>query len=606
MQRSLIDEVKKYRDYTAVDNKGVYAQMFEEEYTAQLNEILDLDETPYIVYLKNINVAQTHNGYFSIDKKSKQAVDSETKGKTGEADDVDAYDLILKDKERLLSFTEPVRFIFSHSALREGWDNPNVFVICALKHATDNTTTRRQEVGRGLRLCVNQQGERMDKPHEVHDINVLTVVASESYKDFVTELQKDMAKGLSARPHAANEAYFEGKNIRNAQGELQAVSAQQAKQIYRYLVKNDYTDDTDGISAAYVEAKNAGALAELPAELQAIAPQIFALIDSVYSDSAAYEVVDDRKPKSNPLNDNFYKKEFQALWTRIHHKAAYRVAFDGEELAVKCAQALDSLRVTRLQATVQVGVQLATHEAAQLHEGSAFGAAKSHTESISHSAHSSVHYDLIGDVVRGTELTRAMVARMLGGLNAAVFAQFKTNPEHFISEVIRIINEQKATMVIDCLTYDTLNDTYNSAIFTADKTRQNFALAGQKLNKHVFDYVLTDSKIERQFVSELDGAQEVAVYAKLPKGFLIPTPVGDYNPDWAIAFTNEGVKHIYFVAETKGSMSSMELRGTEDAKIKCAQKFFERLNRDAVQAQQVKYNVVAGDMAFAQLMQLVG
>jgi type III restriction enzyme len=352
-----IDEVAKYRDYTAADEKGTYARIFEEEYTLYLNEVLELDETPYQKYLKGIEVAKTHSGYFSIDKKSKRLVDPEMGKKATETDDVDAYDLILKDKERLLSFAEPVRFIFSHSALREGWDNPNVFVICALKHS-DNTISRRQQVGRGLRLAVNQQGDRMDHPATVHDINVLTVVASESYQQFVTALQKDMSESLSARPRVANEAYFSGKLLKTETGNVE-VTPQLAKQIYKYLLKNDYTDDTDRIANAYHEAKQAGALAGLPPELQAYTPQVFQLIDSVFSDNQLPAITDDRRPKQNPLNANYAKQEFKELWNRINRKAAYSVEFDSAELVAKAVKEMDAqLRVTPLQYTVQRGEQL--------------------------------------------------------------------------------------------------------------------------------------------------------------------------------------------------------------------------------------------------------
>ena len=304
-----IDEVAKYRDYSAADEKGDYARIFEEEYTQYLNEVLDLEETPYIKYLKDITVEKTHSGYFSIDKKTKRLADPDTEKRgenAGLSNDVDAYDLILKDKETLLSLPKltddesmrnkkNVRFIFSHSALREGWDNPNVFVICALKHS-DNTISRRQEVGRGLRLSVNQNGDRMDHPAVVHDVNVLTVVASESYKDFVSALQRDISESLSARPKVADEAYFTGKVLKTATGNVE-VTPQLAKQIYKYLLKNDYTDDTDRITGTYHEAKKDGTLAPLPSELQAHAEQVHQLIDSVFSDSRMFEISDDRRPR---------------------------------------------------------------------------------------------------------------------------------------------------------------------------------------------------------------------------------------------------------------------------------------------------------------------
>lgn len=601
-----IDEVTKYRDYSQPDEKGEYARIFEEEYNLYLNEMLDLDETAYVKYLKGITAEQTHSGYFSIDKKTKRDVDPdiEKRGENaGLSNDVEAYDLILKNKERLLSLDEPVRFIFSHSALREGWDNPNVFVICALKHS-DNTISRRQEVGRGLRLSVNQHGDRMDHPAIVHDVNVLTVVASESYKDFVAALQKDISDSLSARPKVADEAFFTGKVLKTATGDVE-VTPQLAKQIYKYLLKNDYTDEADRITGTYHDAKKAEALAELPPDLKPFAAQVHQLIDSVFSASQLPEIGDDRRPKKNPLNANFDKQEFKALWSRINRKAAYSVSFEEAELVQKAVAVLNDkdagLRVTPLQYTIQRGEQAEAVTYDGIKSGEAFKLKATETEVNRLSVHSAVKYDLIGKLAEGTQLTRRTIAEILKGMNIAVFAQFKTNPESFIAEAVRLINEQKATVIIEHLAYDPVEDKFDLDIFTAGLTKQDFSKAGDKLQRHIYDYVLTDSNIERQFVKELDTSGDVVVYAKLPRGFLIPTPVGDYNPDWAISFKEGAVKHVYFVAETKGSMSSMELREIEKTKIKCARKFFDDINKKFA-PEQVKYDVVD---SFGKLMELV-
>lgn len=600
-----IDEVVKYRDYGQDDEKGEYARVFEEEYGHLKEEYLSelaIDNEDYRKYLNGIEAVATHDGYFSIDKKTKRLKDPTAK-KTGEdagqSDDVDAYDLILKNKERLLSFDEPTRFIFSHSALREGWDNPNVFVMCMLKHS-DNTISRRQEVGRGLRLSVDQHGERMDLPAIVHDINVLTVVASESYKDFVAGLQTEIAETLSARPRKANEEYFTGKMIETPDGPVE-ISPQLAKQIYRYLLKNDYTDDDDSITEAYHSAKDSGELADLPEELRPFADQIIDLIDSVFDDSKLPKIDDGRKPKTNPLNDNFEKKEFQALWSRINRKAVYRVDFESGELIKKAIGALNSqLRVTPLQYTVQTGEQHAAVTDSQLSAGESFKLTGTSTEKGG-SVHSDVTYDLIGKIAENVHLTRKTVAEILTGIETAIFDQFRMNPEHFIAEASRLISEQKATAVIEQLRYDKVEDRYDADIFTAAQTGQDFSRATAKLNNHVYDYCITDSDVERKFVEELDTSAEVVVYAKLPRGFLIPTPVGDYNPDWAISFTRGSVKHIYFVAETKGSMSSMKLREIEKTKIACARRFFTELN-EQIASDKVKYDVVTD---YAKLMDLV-
>jgi type III restriction enzyme len=598
-----IDEVVKYRDYGQPDDNGEYARVFEEEYELLKSEYLSelaIDNEAYRAYLAAIDATKTHNGYFSIDKKTKQLKDPKVGKRAVDSDDVDAYDLILKDKESLLTLPMPsdsadqrakkeVRFIFSHSALREGWDNPNVFVMCMLKHS-DNMISRRQEVGRGLRLSVNQQGDRMDHSATVHDINVLTVIASESYKDFVGGLQKEIAETLSSRPRQATEAYFTGKTVNTNAGPIEITPAM-AKQIYRYLVKNDYTDDADQITDDYHKAKEAGTLAELPDELRPHADQVFELIDSVFSDAQLPKVDDGRKPKTNPLNANFEKKEFQELWSRINRKAVYRVDFDSVELVRKCVSALDSqLRVTPLQYTVQAGIQADEMTDDQLKAGDGFEVTTTSTQ-YGDSVFSRVKYDLVGKIAESSKLTRRSTAEILSGLQAVVFAQFQQNPEHFIAEAIRLIAEQKATMIIERLSYDEIDNHYDVDIFTASQTGQDFSRASAKLKKHVYDYVVTDSNVEKRFVAELDTSSEVVVYAKLPRGFLIPTPVGDYNPDWAISFKNEGVKHIYFVAETKGSMSTMKLREIEKTKIECARKFFKEIGRKISQ-DKVKYEVV--------------
>ncbi len=593
-----IDEVAKYRRYTETgEEAGDYARVFEEEYIARLNEVLTLEDTPYHRYLKGIAAAKTHQGYFSIDKKSKRLVDPKTKARgenAGETDDVDAYDLILRDKERLLAFDEPVRFLFSHSALREGWDNPNVFVICALKHS-DNSISRRQEVGRGMRLARNQAGERIDDPAVVHHINVLTVVANESYKDFVAGLQKDILAAVSARPHKADADYFTGKVLRTATGDIPVTPAL-AKLIVRYLAKHDYTDaQTDHITEAYHTAKKDGTLAALPSELEPYKASVFDLIDTVFSADQLPDFADDRKSALNPRNANFDKKEFQELWSRINRKAIYAVDFQTDELVAKCIAALDAgLQVTPLHYTVVAGTQKDEADYDTVKKGDAFTVMESATEKLTTSAHSAVPYDLIGKLAEATQLTRRTIAAILRGINAAVFNQYKTNPEDFMLKAGLHINEQKATVVVEHLAYSPLEETYDIDIFTQEK--QDLT-KGFKANRHILDYVFTDSGTERTFVGELDTSTEVVVYAKLPRSFQIPTPVGNYSPDWAIAFEAGKVKHVYFVAETKGSMSTMQLKEIEKSKIACARKFFAKLTTN-----QVKYDMVN---SYEKLMELV-
>jgi type III restriction enzyme len=600
-----IDEVAKYRTYTDTGEEGgAYAKIFEEEYRNALGELkynLFLDEG-YKKHLDSISVERTHNGYFSIDKKGKFI---NQKGKAlkelKESTDIDAYDLILKDKERLLSFEEPTHFIFSHSALREGWDNPNVFVICTLKHS-DNTISRRQEVGRGLRIAVNRHGDRQDNPATVHQTNVLMVVASESYKEFVTALQQDISDSLSERPRVADESYFIGKRL-IVDGKNVEVTPQMARHIYKYLLKNDYTDDNDHIAQVYHDAVKNEALADLPEDLKPYNDQVFQLIDSAYSDAQLPQVENDRCAKTNPLNANFEKKEFKAFWNRINHKAVYSVHFDSAELVRKCVHTLNmELRVTPLQYKVQRGEQIDDISYDQIKSGDGFEVHETSTQYNTLSIHSAVKYDLIGKIAENVQLTRKTVTEILSKIDKSVFAQFKTNPENFIAVATRLISEQKATTIIEKLSYDTINETHNIDIFTDGQSKQNFTKVGEPLKRHVYDYVITDSKTERTFVNELDTSLEVVVYAKLPRGFSIPTPVGNYNPDWAISFKEGTVKHVYFVAETKGAMSSLELREIEKTKIECARRFFNEINRK-INPDNVKYDVVD---SYGKLMEIVG
>ncbi|WP_030014522.1 type III restriction-modification system endonuclease [Curtobacterium sp. S6] len=607
-----IDEVAKYRDYDREDTLGEYALVFEQEYEAVLADYLgqlDLDEAAarYRKHVEAIPVRSTHEGYFSVDKKTRRFVDGKIAARgdfAGQSDDVDAYDLILKDKEKLLSFEEPVRFIWSHSALREGWDNPNVFVMGMLKKS-DNTTTRRQEIGRGLRLAVDQHGARMDNPVTVHDINELTVVTDESYTEFVTELQKEIVESLSARPRTASVEYFVGKDLTFGDGSTSAVEKAIAQALYNHLIRHDYIDDDGLVTQAYKDARAGGTLAPPTSEaLKPIIDFVWPLVDALYLDVP--KPTDGRKPKKIPFNEaNFKKREFQELWRRINHKAVYQVEFDSAELITNCIRVLDmSLNVTVMQYLVEAGKQVVGLEVEQLEERTGFKVSETKVEHSAVSAGSMVKYDLLGEVAEKTQLTRRTCAAILTGINPGTFAKFKQNPEQFITEAARLINEQKATVIVEHLSYDPLDHRYDSSIFTESQAAQDLSKAGDKLNKSVYEYVVTESKVERSFVEKLDISDEVVVYSKLPRGFFIPTPVGDYNPDWAIAFRDDvtQIKHVYFIAETKGSMSTLQLKGVENAKIECARKFFASVSAKA-ENEAVKYDVVD---SYDSLLQLVG
>ena len=589
-----IDEVAKYRQYDedGSEKLGEYGQMFEEEYFHILNAHLTLEDTPYQKYLRQIcsEPSAVHKGYFSIDKKTGHSVDSQVKRGSEFSDDISAYDLILKNKERLLSFEEPTRFIFSHSALREGWDNPNVFQICTLKHS-DSQTAKRQEVGRGLRLCVNQSGNRMDVQScgdRVQDINLLTVIASESYKTFVSDLQSDINKELYDRPTTATSEYFKGKYVR-VDGVPTLIDAEMADTIEFYLISNKYVDMKRKVTDKYRADVQLGTVAPLPEELAPMAEDIHLLIQAVYDERALKEMFVDgheTKVKENPLNENFAKAEFQALWKEINHKYAYTVFFDSAELVRKAiAHINDRLFVSELQYTTTVGRQKDEMNEHELGRGDSFGGEKTRTQTLRKASSGRLEYDLVGKVAQGTVLTRKTVVEILKGLRPDKLYMFKNNPEEFITKIIRLINEQKATMIVEHISYDRIDGHYDSTIFTAEKSAHDFDKAF-RATKAIQDYVFTDGvteqSIERKFAQDLDAAEEVCVYAKLPKGFHIPTPVGNYSPDWAIAFYEGTVKHIFFVAETKGTMETLQLKPIEQAKIRCARKLFNELSTSKV------------------------
>ena len=589
-----IDEVAKYRQYDENGDEvlGEYGVMFEEEYISILNEHITLLDTPYQKYLKSTgsDVHRVHKGYFSIDKRTGRSVDSQLKRGSEFSDDISAYDLILKNKERLLSFDEPTRFIFSHSALREGWDNPNVFQICTLKHS-DSNTGKRQEVGRGLRLCVNQNGTRMDVQScgdSVHEINVLTVIASESYKNFVSELQSDIKAVLYDRPTVATNEYFKGKYVK-VDDTLTLIDDEKANAIEFYLIQNGYVDMKRKVTDKYRQAVKNRSVAELPEELKPMADGIHKLIQAVYDDNALEGIVSDAhdpKIKENPLNENFAKREFQALWHEINHKYAYTVDFKSAELIRNAIAHIDErLFVSELQYTTTIGRQKAEMNEYEIERGETFTDEKTRTRTLKHAETSQIKYDLIGKIAEGTVLTRRTISAILQGMRKDKFYMFQNNPEEFITNVIRLINEQKATMIVEHISYDTIEGEYDSSIFTAEKATQSFDkafLAKKAIQDYVFTDGSADKSIERTFAEKLDAAEEVCVYAKLPRSFQIPTPVGNYSPDWAIAFYEGKVKHIFFIAETKGTMETLELRPIERAKISCARKLFNEMSTSKV------------------------
>lgn len=590
-----IDNVSKYRAYDEAGNqvRSEYEEIFEEEYAHAIAQGELFDEN-YRTYLAQHPAKKVHNGYFSIDKKGKEIDSSEGRGGEG-SDDVSAYDLIMKNKEKLLSFTEPTRFIFSHSALREGWDNPNIFQICTLRH-TQSTISKRQEIGRGLRISVNDNGDRMDTSvleGGFFDVNTLTVIANESYETFARDLQKEILDSLKDRPSKLETSVFENIALKDGNGETRQLTDREIRHLLTHLEQAGYTDENDHVTLQFTEDRDEGKIV-LPEALQPFVAHIVEIISKVQS-THEYKATENGRPnvdESNLLpNDNFAKQEFQDLWSKIKFQTLYEVEFKTSELITRCTNALDaSLVVRKVSARVTTGTQAGVLTQTVLQAGE--GLVKTATKPVDvETMLGTTKYDLLDEVSKETKLTRKTVADILQKIQPTKFALFKQNPEDFINGVIRIINEQKAAALIDNVKYIKTDQTYEDEIFTINRLQGDLDEDVLKVKKHIHDYLKTDSKVERKFATELDlEDNKVVVYAKLPRGFKIPTPVGNYSPDWAIVFDEKEVKHIYFIAETKGSMSTLQLKGIEQQKIDYAKKHFALLSKDS--GTDIRYDVV--------------
>lgn len=588
-----IDEVDHYRVYdkNGQPQNGIFADMFEQEYADVVGNLqLEFGDDEYMQYLASIPVEKTHAGYFSIDKKGRM-INSKVGRKKTTSDDIDAYDLIMKNKELLLDLDpkrSPVRFIFSHSALREGWDNPNVFQICTLK-SSSSEIRKRQEVGRGMRLSVNQDGERMDAGvlgNDVQNVNVLTVIASESYESFAKGLQSEIAEDIADRPCAVTRDLFLNHVVTDDHGNEMVIDSDTASAIMYEMTVNCYVDRKGVLTDKYYEDKANGELKMAAEEVKGFEAAVVDIIDSIYDPKA----MTPENARSNNVElqvdeKKLNSKEFKALWSRINAKSVYVVDFDTDELVRKSIAALDSkLRVAKIYFKVESGSMVEIQSKEQLRSGAAFVRDSSFTIGTKQAivASKSVTYDLVGRIVESTELTRKAVIQILTGINKATFDQFKYNPEEFILKASQLINDEKATTIIEHITYSVMDDHYGTDVFTEPTIKGKLGTNAMKAKKHLYDHIVYDSTNERDFATELDTNTDVAVYVKLPDGFYISTPVGHYNPDWAIAFYEGSVKHIYFVAETKGSMSSMQLRLIEESKIHCAREHFKAISSDSV------------------------
>lgn len=589
-----IDEVAKYKYYedgTAL--KGEYAKMFEEEYIKALSEYRSIVDENYLKYLDSFDTGKIHAGYFSIDKKGHVVDPSINDKKEYLSFDEDAYDLIMKDKERLLSLNEPVRFIFSHSALREGWDNPNIFQICTLKHS-NSEISKRQEIGRGLRICVNNDGERMDSTvleSNFHNINTLTVIASESYDSFAKSLQNEIASSLTARPKNFVQENFAGKYLTNETGEKYPFTEMAYNKMLYFNISAGYVDleNDSNLTDKFIEDLENDKLKVMD-DLKPFKEEYVALMKKLYLSNNTKLVNDERRENIKNLvpNSNFMKKEWQELWNKINYKSVYEVDFDSDELIKKAIDAINvRLNVNKMKVRITEGMQKEEITSVSINTGESMMDGKTKTETVEDFSPSQIEYDLIGEITKSTGLTRKTIVKILMGITPQKFSYFKYLPEEFIRKVSNIINEEKATTVIDGITYHKTDEKFTNDIFTINNVRGELGENAIDVKKSIYDYLVTDSKNEEKFARKLESG-EVTVYAKLPSGFKIPTPVGNYNPDWAIVLDNPSFKYVYFIAETKGDLSSLQLRDVEKAKIECAKKHFALLS-----THDVKYGAVA-------------
>ncbi len=589
-----IDHVDNYRIYEqgGGTRNGQYAEIFEEEYNNIVGQLqLSISDDPeYVAYLQKFTATEVHNGYFSRDKKGHYVQPSATELRNESSNDVSAYDLIMKDKERLLSFSEPTRFIFSHSALKEGWDNPNVFQICTLKDS-DNQTKKRQEVGRGMRLCVNDRGERQDENvlhGRVFEVNELTVIASESYNSFASKLQTEIADAVGDRPVKVNSQLFLGLLVSNATGEQKKLTEDDAQELTFTLRMKGYIDKQGQLTKQYHDDKQQGVL-DFGEEYNEYKKDIINRLDAVFNPEAVRPEDARRTREARFDSKRFERKEFQALWSKINRKTYYTVDFKTDDLIEYAVAKLDNhLQVSNINIQVVSGTLEGIQSKDQLTAGTAMKQTKAETTSI----RELVKYDLIGKLVEDTGLTRKAIVSILQKISPKTFVKFKANPEEFIIKAGNIINECKAVAVIEHVAYHKLEKKFDADIFSASELKGRLGVNAMESEKSLYDLVVVDSKgIEMDFAKNLESQNEVAVYAKLPGGFYINTPAGHYNPDWAIVF-KEGsdIKHIYFVAETKGYDKDklLDYRETENVKIECARRHFATISDSTVTYDVVK------------------
>jgi type III restriction enzyme len=555
-----IDEVAKYRQYDADGNpvKGVYARIFEEEYKRLANH------PDYRTLFQEVDLSraaeEVHEGYFSIDKKSKRAVDTTESNQGGREAAEQAYNLIMKDKEKLLSFETPLKFIFSHSALREGWDNPNVFQICTLRDI-QTERERRQTIGRGLRLCVNQDGLRL----RGFEVNTLTVVATESYEQFAENLQKEIEAETGIKFGIVEAHHFVAVAIKSADGTVTPLGIEKSKALWEHLKSAGYIDARGKVQESLKQAL-VNRHIELLEEFQPYQVQIADIIAKV---AGRLEIKNaDERRQVRPRQAILHSPEFKALWDRIRDKTTYRVEFDNEKLVEACTKALrdaPAIKKTRLQwrkADIAIG------------KGGVEATERDGAQTVVLDETDIELPDLLTQLQDRTQLTRRTLHRVLVG--SGRLGDFKRNPQAFIELAAEAINRCKRLAIVDGIKYQRLGDAhyYAQELFEQEELTGYIKNMLAETKKSVYESVVYDSGTEAAFADGLEKNDAVKIYAKLPGWFKVPTPLGSYNPDWAVLVEKDGAERLYLVVETKSSLFTDDLGDKESAKIECGKAHF--------------------------------
>ncbi len=574
-----IDRVANYRVYDDEGNpqNGIYANTFETEYKklavkpkyrTLFNDIIDIDN----------NVKEIHNGYFSIDKKGKKEVFKDSKAGGVSKDDETAYNLIMHDKEKLLSFDTKLRFIFSHSALKEGWDNPNVFQICTLNE-TSSEIKKRQEIGRGMRLAVNQDGERV----EGFEVNTLTVMANESYEDFVQKLQTEIEEDEGIRFGFVEEHIFANIILKLEGENPEYLGQEESKIIVLYLNEYGYIDERGKVQDKLKQDLKENKLS-IPEKYDNIKPAIQKLLKKVAGDLNIKNAENKTKVELNKAV--YLSPEFTELWEKIKYKTTYRVNFNSDELIKSISEDIKAnLIVPKSYLTVQTAKVNINRGGVNVLDDNENSTVKEETYSL---RYQSPLPDIVSYLQNETNLTRKTIVDIL--LKCERLEDFKANPQKFMEGVVSIIKTNMRNFIIDGIVYEKIGDRY----FYKQELFENEELYGHIMqnmiasSKSPYSHVVYDSIIEKDIADEFERCENIKVYTKLPGWFKIDTPLGTYNPDWAILWENENEQKLYFVAESKGSISWEMLRPAELSKIKCGKKHFEAIDPT------IKFEVING------------